>query len=44
VLDTGAMGIMVPMIETGEQAERLVSWYRYRALGVRGLGFGHDDY
>jgi 2-keto-3-deoxy-L-rhamnonate aldolase RhmA len=46
VLDAGAMGIMVPMIETGEQAEKLASWCRYRPLGVRGLGFGvgHDDY
>ncbi len=46
VLDAGAMGIMVPMIETREQAENLVSWCRYRPEGVRGLGFGagHDDY
>src|SRR4051812_39036314 len=46
VLDAGAMGIMVPMLETAEQAEQLASWCRYRPLGVRGLGFGvgHDDY
>ncbi|MBA3519907.1 MAG: aldolase, partial [Rhizobiales bacterium] len=46
VLDAGAMGIMVPMIESGEQAEKLANWCRYRPLGVRGLGFGvsHDDY
>jgi 2-keto-3-deoxy-L-rhamnonate aldolase RhmA len=46
VLDAGAMGIMVPMIETAEQAEKLASWCRYRPLGARGLGFGfaHDDY
>ena len=46
VLDAGAMGIMVPMIETREQAENLASWCRYRPEGVRGLGFGtgHDDY
>ena len=46
VLDAGAMGIMVPMIETAEQAEKLASWCRYRPEGVRGLGFGvgHDDY
>ncbi|MFN0193148.1 MAG: HpcH/HpaI aldolase family protein [Aestuariivirga sp.] len=46
VLDAGAMGIMVPMIETQEQAENLARWCRYRPEGVRGLGFGtgHDDY
>src|SRR5262249_6409672 len=46
VLDAGAMGIMVPMIETREQAEKLAKWCRYRPEGVRGLAFGvgHDDY
>lgn len=46
VLDAGATGIMVPMLETAEQAENLAKWCRYRPEGVRGLGFGagHDDY
>jgi 2-keto-3-deoxy-L-rhamnonate aldolase RhmA len=46
VLDAGAMGIMVPMIETRHQAEELAKWCRYRPEGVRGLGFGvgHDEY
>ena len=46
VLDAGAMGIMVPMIETRQQAEDLARWCRYRPEGVRGLGFGvaHDDF
>ena len=46
VLDAGAAGIMVPMLETREQAEKLAAWCRYRPQGVRGLGFGvgHDDY
>lgn len=46
VLDAGAFGIMVPMIETAEQAANLAKWCRYRPEGVRGLGFGvgHDDY
>lgn len=45
-LDAGAMGIMVPMIETRQQAEDLARWCRYRPEGVRGLGFGvaHDDF
>ncbi len=46
VLDAGAMGIMVPMIETRAQAEDLAAWCRYRPEGRRGIGFGagHDDY
>lgn len=46
VLDAGAMGIMVPMLETKAQAEQFVAACRYRPLGRRGLGFGfaHDDY
>jgi 2-keto-3-deoxy-L-rhamnonate aldolase RhmA len=46
VLDAGAMGIMVPMVETASQAQQIASWCRYRPEGVRGLAFGmaHDDY
>ena len=46
VLDAGALGIMVPMVETQAQAEALVQWCRYRPLGRRGLAFGlaHDDW
>jgi 2-keto-3-deoxy-L-rhamnonate aldolase RhmA len=46
VLDAGAMGIMVPMVETAEQARQIVSWCRYRPEGVRGLAFdmAHDDF
>ncbi|MCX8503266.1 MAG: aldolase/citrate lyase family protein [Beijerinckiaceae bacterium] len=46
ILDAGALGIMVPMVETVEQAEQIASWTRYRPEGVRGLAFSmaHDDY
>jgi 2-dehydro-3-deoxyglucarate aldolase/4-hydroxy-2-oxoheptanedioate aldolase len=46
VLDAGAMGIMVPMVETAAQAQQIASWCRYRPEGVRGVAFGmpHDDY
>lgn len=46
VLDAGAQGIMVPMLETPEEAQALVEWGRYRPEGRRGLAFGigHDDY
>ena len=46
-LDLGAMGVMVPMVESREQAELIVSCTRYPPLGVRGAAFGvapHDDY
>ncbi|MBI1779603.1 MAG: aldolase [Proteobacteria bacterium] len=46
LLDAGAMGIMVPMVETVEQAELIVSSTRYPPAGRRGAAFGvaHDDY
>jgi 2-dehydro-3-deoxyglucarate aldolase/4-hydroxy-2-oxoheptanedioate aldolase len=47
MLDAGAMGIMVPMVETREQAELIVSCTRYPPDGRRGAAFGvapHDDY
>jgi 2-dehydro-3-deoxyglucarate aldolase/4-hydroxy-2-oxoheptanedioate aldolase len=46
MLDAGAMGIMVPMVESGEQARQIASWCRYPPQGVRGVAFGmpHDDY
>jgi 2-keto-3-deoxy-L-rhamnonate aldolase RhmA len=45
-LDMGAMGIMVPMVETVEQAREIVAATRYPPLGRRGAAFGmaHDDY
>lgn len=46
VLDAGAQGIMLPMVETAAEAEALVEWARYRPEGKRGLAFGigHDGY
>ncbi len=45
-LDVGASGIMVPMVETAEQARLVVSSAKYPPLGNRGAAFGiaHDDY
>jgi 2-dehydro-3-deoxyglucarate aldolase/4-hydroxy-2-oxoheptanedioate aldolase len=45
-LDLGAMGIMVPSVETAEEAQRIVSYARYPPAGVRGAAFGiaHDDF
>jgi 2-keto-3-deoxy-L-rhamnonate aldolase RhmA len=46
VLDLGAMGIMIPMCESTEQAQRLVASAKYPPQGRRGTAFGvaHDDY
>src|SRR3954470_21544066 len=45
-LDVGAMGIMVPMVETEDQARLIVRSAKYTPEGSRGAGFGlaHDDY
>ena len=45
-LDAGAMSIMVPMVESAEQARRIVSYAHYPPVGRRGAAFGvaHDDY
>lgn len=37
-LDAGAQGVMVPMVDTEEQARQLVGWARYAPIGRRGLG------
>jgi 2-keto-3-deoxy-L-rhamnonate aldolase RhmA len=46
VLDVGAMGVVVPMVETREQAELVVQCAKYAPMGRRGCAFGvaHDDY
>lgn len=40
LLDYGATGIMVPMIETKEQALQLVEWSKYPPLGKRSYSGG----
>lgn len=46
VLDAGARGVMIPRVETREQAEKAVQAVRYPPLGQRGLAVarGHNDY
>ena len=45
-LDLGASGIMVPMINTPEDALKIVNASKYPPQGKRGAGFGfaHDNY
>src|SRR5690606_3587895 len=46
VLDMGAAGVMAPMVESAEQARRLVASAKYPPQGRRGSAFAiaHDDY
>ena len=46
VLDMGAMGVMVPLVESREQAEKIVQSARYPPAGRRGAAFTmpHDGY
>jgi len=45
-LDCGVTGVMVPMLESVEQAHLLVHWAKYPPLGGRGFGGvgGHTDF
>lgn len=45
-LDVGAMGVMVPMVESEEQARLLAASAKYPPVGRRGAAFtvAHDDY
>jgi 2-dehydro-3-deoxyglucarate aldolase/4-hydroxy-2-oxoheptanedioate aldolase len=46
-LDSGALGVMVPLVDTAQQAEFVVSCTRYPPAGGRrgaAFGFAHDDY
>lgn len=46
VLDVGAMGIMMPMVNDAQQARDMVDFAKYPPRGRRGAAFGvaHDDY
>jgi len=44
MLDAGASGIMVPMIETKEQAQQLVDWSKYPPLGKRSYSGGANTH
>jgi 2-dehydro-3-deoxyglucarate aldolase/4-hydroxy-2-oxoheptanedioate aldolase len=44
MLDAGAAGIMVPMIETKEQAQQLAEWSKYPPLGKRSYSGGANTH
>lgn len=45
-MDAGALGVMVPNVESAEQARTIVNAVKYAPDGQRGLGLGcaHNDY
>ena len=45
-LDLGAAGIMTPMVNSSEEAIKIVNSSKYPPEGIRGAGFGfaHDNY
>jgi 2-dehydro-3-deoxyglucarate aldolase/4-hydroxy-2-oxoheptanedioate aldolase len=45
-MEAGANGVMVPKLESVEEAEALVRWAKFAPLGDRGLGStgGHTDF
>ncbi len=46
-LDCGALGVMVPLVDTAEQAKFIVACTRYPPAGGRrgaAFGFAHDDF
>lgn len=42
-LEAGATGIIVPHVESAEEAEKIVSWTRFHPLGQRALDGGNTD-
>lgn len=50
LLDTGAMGIVIPCVKTVEEAARIVEYGKYHPLGQRGVGatagsgYWYEDY
>jgi 2-keto-3-deoxy-L-rhamnonate aldolase RhmA len=43
-LDTGVDGVMIPMINSKQEAESAVSYCKYPPEGIRGLGAGRATY
>ncbi len=46
VLDAGALGVMIPRVETKEQVEEAITYAKYEPQGTRGvaIGIAHTDY
>lgn len=44
VMDTGANGVIVPMIKSAEEARNAVSWVKYPPHGTRGVGLSRAQH
>lgn len=44
VLDAGAWGVIVPMVNTREEAQRAVEWSKYPPAGTRSIGGAFGPY
>jgi 2-dehydro-3-deoxyglucarate aldolase/4-hydroxy-2-oxoheptanedioate aldolase len=46
VMDVGAMGLVIPLVESAEQIRQAIRYAQYPPAGVRGCAFAlsHDDY
>jgi len=44
LLDFGAQTLLIPMVDTAAQAEKIVQAMRYPPDGIRGMGSSRDDY
>ena len=46
VMDVGAMGLVIPLVESAEQIKTAIRYAQYPPAGVRGCAFAlsHDDY
>ncbi len=42
-LDSGAQGLILPMVETGAQLEKCIAWAQYPPLGRRGVGYSRAN-
>lgn len=43
-LDAGAWGVLVPMVNTREEAQQAVSWSKYPPIGTRSMGGAFASY
>ena len=43
-LDAGAWGVIVPMVQSAEEAQRAVAWSKYPPLGTRSIGGAFGPY
>ena len=43
VLDSGAQGVIVPLVESSDQLKKIISYCKYPPLGIRGVAFTRSN-